>query len=312
MKRLFLLSLIFLSVFIYSEEYNVYNFITVKSFNHEELGFDISTEDGPNGPQLVYGNNTMIINDSRERRLAFLDKDFNIKEYVAKERSGLNFVYSRNNETLITSFIHHVLIIDRLTGEREFFVMVRDLPNINKPFDPFYFDDYLFLKTNGNELLALELSDDLPREVKNVLDETQIRNLILTLPELSDISIDSKNRIFLNGELQTRDYETFYRYWEEKNGSIEKVGNASEITTSTSINLHSGTSFVGRDNNGNVYWNDGMAILIFNNNGNLIDKFYLNPEMYFSCTPVVDPVGNIYFFKYRSDRIELNKISRQW
>ena len=133
---------------------------------------------------------------------------------------------------------------------------------------------------------------------RNVLGTAATRALFApgSTYETNGLSIDDANRLFLNGELVVRDYETFLDYWIEVHSEqgIEQpdIG----ISMNAETFRHGSPQYVGRDNDGNYYWGGGTTGIVFDENGLLIDVFAVHQVLGRDFSSFVHPTGDIYFF----------------
>jgi len=139
-----------------------------------------------------------------------------------------------------------------------------------------------------------------PEETRKIIKEKQ-------LPGLENLSIDDKDRLFVNGELVTKDFDVFVEYWNEKHKKLKEKASKLNITVNPESHFGGRLFNLGKDAAGNYYWGDGVRILVFNKDGFLIDYFKgTNGD---SITiPALHPCGDIYFIgpKYGTEKVKTN------
>ncbi len=142
-------------------------------------------------------------------------------------------------------------------------------------------------------------------------------NTLLNDPQkcgLMGVDIDGENRLFLNGELVTRDYDVYIRYWMEKNKVIsprdfwQDKRHAYPPTSGTS----SGVTYFGKDAKGNQYWSEvSEYVSVFSNQGFVIDYFRYDFSKS-KTLPAVHPCGDVYFLDYDKDGVYLYRVENVW
>jgi len=152
---------------------------------------------------------------------------------------------------------------------------------------------------------------------RNILNQEQTLALF-NEPEkygLEGVTIDDRNRLFIDGELQTKDYKTFYSYWmEQMDFSDPDDYRLSEIHKYRPINIKSAeyVHFLGIDNIKNMYWRAGnKTILVFDDSGRI--KFRFEFDFLKSKTqPAIHPSGDVYFLDYDTEGVYVYRIQNVW
>ena len=148
---------------------------------------------------------------------------------------------------------------------------------------------------------------------RNTLNSDATRALFTNNDEVipEGLTIDEQDRLFLNSELVTRDYEVFLAYFIERYSHRGPYGlleeHAFRLTASEFMPL------VGRDGDGNWYWYNGFSkqIIIFDESGFVIDRFPLNPDQSLTI-PAVHPSGDVYTLSFDDDGVTVWRIERRW
>lgn len=316
MKKIILyLLLLYLvsTLFADDDQFNSYELEILKEFSFGDefngIGIqEIEEPSGPFGPGLFSSGTSFVINDEINKRFIYLTEDYEIDQINDYFTSWENMSISLGDMYII-GYTTHRIKIQNLSDNKITTIYSNIFPEIERYKSFFLFKDYLFIHTRNNELKSVALYNDV--ELQNI---QKTREMLLANSEFSNIVVDKNSRLFYKSILKTRDYETFYRYWEEINGEVRSIKNAEFLVLKPEISLHSGTRYLGEDNDGNTYWNDGMGIWIFNLNGDCIDLFFPIPQIFYSTKPVILPSGDIYGlnYNYDSEKIELFKISRVW
>jgi hypothetical protein len=185
-------------------------------------------------------------------------------------------------------------------------------------YSSFYYGNVVFayLK-DGSVISVVNPGIDSKVNNQNMLNPLMTRSLF-NKPEsygLRGLSIDEKNRFFLNDNLVTRFYNSFYEYWDERHKRIEskKDVKASFVKYARQF-LSDGvpTEFVGRDIRENSYWQRNNGIIVFDGEGWPIDLFFPKNESSVKTTFSVHPSGDVYFIDYDKNGVYLYRIANVW
>jgi hypothetical protein len=128
-----------------------------------------------------------------------------------------------------------------------------------------------------------------------------------------EVQVDGEGRLFIDGQLVTRDYQQFWQYMEEAHGPVSLGGEIADSGIPVRISYNTKPYFLGRDLNGNWYWNDSGGILVHSPDGSLINVFITELGT-LPIRPAIDQLGNVYILD-RSDTDEvfnLYRIPNDW
>ncbi len=179
-----------------------------------------------------------------------------------------------------------------------------------------YINNTIFYWLNDGDFLSIiEPGTNFIENNRNILNTEETRALFgeNSEYEANGLNIDENNRLFLHDELITRDYDTFYLYWQERHrltGSSEPERDFSMRGSSfLSRNFSNTPIFIGMDSDSNYYWSIGQSgILVFNAQGFLIDIFICD-QAASKIWPTVHPSGDVYFFTWEEEYEEIQQFS---
>lgn len=331
---LWIIILFFFNIVISSQEYIEYNMELVKTFpkgsDKGKLQINLKLpQGGPTTMNFDQEGNWYIIDFLDRRLLKFnnnleqINEAKDIHAITAKE-----FVINSNNDVI--GYNNKVFTVDNLSGEKKIKIDLNNSDLFDKVYDNpnFIYNDsmvFFYLK-NGDLISIVDPNNDSKKNIEKIMKkeetkkylEDRKKSLLLSIFKLNKNDADVKDNKFIviNGELQNRDYKDFYKFFKEikqEKGSKTKTLNPKlEKFTDDYLAKLREMRYIGKDKDGNFYWDSfASKILIFNNEGELIDAFKYNYLKSF-ITPAVHPSGDIYFFAYDSNQSYLYKIARQW
>lgn len=322
MKAKILIILLMISFSINANEYNTYELENVHDFKASHYGVggdrDLSlilegTNPGPDGPGLFFIEDQLAISDQAywndQRRTIFLTKDYNFEKILQDSFFGMNVIRFENiyiGEN--ASFIQLFSIVDK--WEMEMYSSQDRISIIKSANDIYYQDDTLFIYDKSNTLWAIKgpSMDDSQNKANLIKEEDIVREIKDGV--FKGLTIDDKKRLFLNNELQTIKYKTFVKYWSEK--SPDLIGNILDgVYSFERLSKSNYSNYLGRDSDDNYYWSSRKTIVVFNNEGLLIERFKFDSKKS-DTFPAVSPEGDIFFMNYDTDKVTLYKIPRQW
>jgi hypothetical protein len=129
------------------------------------------------------------------------------------------------------------------------------------------------------------------------------------------VTLDNESRLFVNGELETRDYKVYISYWME-NYQIADIQEYRRLKEHKKWPLNKdayGMTYLGKDSNSNQYWHNSTldAILVFNEHGYCQDFFkYDNNKS--KTLPAIHPSGDVHFLDYDKNGVYLLRIENVW
>lgn len=320
MKKI-LLVFILSCIKLYSIEYNSYPLevehvfnSSFKGKNHEDdLASDFFTAQFPKGPLIYFDEEELVIGDQarKDSRTIYLNDNYGFNRiydysfFQAEIISFNNFFVGYNYYSIIT--------YDNTKGwEKISKLKFRDFPPLLNFKDLYYQDNTVFVLSNTNVWYAFkEPGLDYEENFDTMINEEEIIEAINN-GEYEGLTIDDNKRLFLNGELQTINYNTFTKYWLEKQKILD-LPKPNVNFTMTIDDLKTGSEdLLGIDSDGNSYWSSwNTDIAVFDKNGFLIELFVVSREKS-STNPAISPDGDVYFLQHEQDKITLYKIARQW
>jgi hypothetical protein len=309
---LFCIAISIFSISLEGQETNSYPLIEVKIFDigkgDEQLGYDSSqiVKQGPTG-----------IGFSNQGRLYVLDY-FNNMLKIGNARFDLIKAIKIDDDTWspITLLVTKDIIIG-LNSYRASYIkndgIVKNLIWHENAFNPIkvaFIPNYCF-SYSDNELTVF-LFDSKEKAGYRVLNESATYALIDT-PEkygLIGVTIDGKNRLFINGKLETRDYRAYMEYWAQKYNFVNVISFCRDSMHKVTpySEEQEGINYLGEDINGNIIWSVyGMTILVFTRKGQCINKFdYDNNKC--KTLPAIHPSGDVYFLDYDKEGVYLYRV----
>lgn len=326
MKFGLILTMLLVSVNIYGDFYNRYYSEPVAEFKigdmEEELSYSPmpvpGESEGP-GSFAFDQNGHCFINDIHKSRFVVLDSIYSIKEYITYE--SISLMSSAKQLTVTPEGIignSYGTSIGKLSfkGQSLFRFSLYD-STIYKKFDKstslVLGNSVIYYDKDKNPYIFPSLTNDEKQNIANVV-----------LPESFDDYLYSLNAddylnqyTFINGGVikdgivHTSDFRVFDAYWNHKKKNStppEHLFNMHGL----GMDIFKKPVYLGSDNDGNMYWNNGKTlILVFNKDGWIIDIFFY--EKHLSKTyPAVHPNGDIYLLNYDETKVTLNKITRKW
>ncbi len=195
-------------------------------------------------------------------------------------------------------------------------VTVRSQKKDNARIDSYLSSGYCVIYGEGTLLSIPNPGPDPVENNKRNLNEGQTRALFAE-PEkygLVGLSLDEKNRLFLNRELVTRNYKTFFEYWSSENESETLIKNGDRFNyTPEFFYRKADPLYCGSDNNKNTYWASSNLIMVFGPDGFLKDMFIPENAMEKKKTSyAVHPSGDVYFLDYDKEGVYLYRVENVW
>lgn len=322
-KKLLICLFLTTAMFIFADEYHSYDQELVKTFpigsGSGEMRIDLMAP-SDTGPSAVAFDEKgyLYISDILNSRVLVYAPGFELE----KELVDLYGVYakqlvvSRDNYLLTYSY-HFSFRIDNFQGEKKAAVYLRNSEyrnTINPVSSYIYAKDIIFGYLKDGQIISIPGAGTNSKEnLKKILDNEETHALFEegSSYDLDGLVLDDKNRLFLNGELLTRDYNIYYYYWKNRHEDVEIEQPKLDITMTAEDYLKGSVTYLGKDKDGNVYWNRSMGISVFDKNGVLLDVF-LPTQLKSASYPTVHPSGDIYYLFYDEENIYLYKITRRW
>ena len=226
-----------------------------------------------------------------------------------------------NNEFLIIN--SKMFAMDDSEGNKKFIINLRDSDfnnSISSAPDFFYIKNSVYFRLKSGNLVSIENP--------GINSEENINKAIVISYDLPEYSYSDNNFntelkmlefyeqdiLVQDGEIKTIKFDVFDKFWNYKNqgnfqnDSNDFIENIVDLDGVSPIYI----KYIGRDLDGNYYWDYRGKIIINNNKGMMIEYFkydYLNINTF---PPAVHPSGDVYFLHYDSEAVYLNKIARVW
>jgi len=312
-----IISMVFLVLNLNAIEFNTYDMEIEHVFKASLLGeddvnnlaVDLYSMGGEvsRGPSLFFLENDLIVHDEAGKyRTVLLDTDYSFKEtydYCIYNSTFYNF----NNTILGMNSYNGIKIVENKE-------IISDISFTNLSFlrnnkDLYYQDNTLFIFDKDNNLWGIKnpgLDNDENR--KNIVKEEEIIKEI-TEGKYKGLTIDSKKRLFLDGELQTINIITYFDYLKDKTNTDLPILNKKN---KENFYISNNTVFIAKDNKGFSYWYKNNRILIVSDKNIPVIDYLITKEFRLDTYPAVSPEGDIYFMKYNEDNVTLYKIARKW
>lgn len=209
------------------------------------------------------------------------------------------FLSSRNN-----SFVG-------ISNREHFEIDLDDYAGLNK--DHFLYLNNIVLFTDDRGFLYglfLNNSNDFRilshRETEQILEEQSFW-------EINDLQIEDRIYILDKNRLVTRDYRTFFRYWNSYYGDEFQTMEEHNWTGIPSLRAADDIDHLGTDNSGNNYWYFGnSAIFVTNSFGILVDIFQVQDNGSVLTWPTIHPNGDIIFLGLKDEAYHIYSVRNIW
>jgi hypothetical protein len=328
-KILYLLFYIILSSFLNAQEYNVYNQELLYKFDIgvkiNQLGYSNSFNPGGEypGPSAICfdEDGNLYIEDYWKNRIAVFNSEFEyIKQLLDKhdsrrdfEKSDLLEIY---NKKILKHYIGFRLIIYSMQNQFEVYFTGTKYKDVIKSIPFVYSNDIIIISLRDGNIMSIpNLGPDWEENNKKILDYEETKALFKpgAMYNLKGLTLDDKNRIFLNGELLTRDYKVFYEYWKERFSRCGYEDNKKYLLSNwVSSKSASDMTYLGRDIADNYYWKCMYKYIAIYNP---IQSFFYFFEYYYNKSktlPAVHPSGDVYFLDYDENGVYLYRVKNVW
>ena len=321
MKRtLLLISIIIQFYILYSQQYALYESEIMKVFNsgemNNQLGLDYpGYEIGVNGPSAMGFTETgeVYIMDHINDRLQKYSNTYIWKSSTAIENRPVMaiIIADKNGCQVITSLEYKYV---NNTGDLEIDVLF-GMEKRQSIIEYIRIDNILFVYIDNSFFAINEPGIDPANNNLRMLDATQIR-VLFDNPlayGLDGVTLDSKNRLIVNGELVTRSYEAFVTYYMEKRSFTDVLQFTRQVENKyRALNYKGGGNyFAGKDETGNWYWFNSGYLSIFSDKGFQIDLINLVNNSR-QTTPAIHPSGDVYFLDYDKNNVFVKRIQNVW
>jgi hypothetical protein len=255
-----------------------------------------------------------IIYDGVNDRIVLTDNKLTFQHTIATNINILLWPTIANDEqTIILQSRSQGIIL--FTQSREIRLSVYQFPEFRDYRSFAYYDDVLFV--HDAELNLWSIPEPVMDQAENrakLLNERQTREYVNERwGSTGELQVDEEGRLFIDGQLVTRDYQQFWQYMEEVNGPVTLGGGIVNSGIPVKISYNTKPYFLGHDLNGNWYWNDSGGILVHSPDGSLINVFITELGT-LSIRPAIDQLGNVYILELspNQDQFNLYRIPNDW
>lgn len=324
MRYGYILFLLFICINAFGQQYHEYDTELVFTLEigpeEHELGFQRALA-APTGFGFIDSNHIMISDPAKERNVIYdlngnyIESVSNFLPYASSIQQGVGtYLYAypeRRQYVGVSAFdIETQLPIYEVAFLVENQRSMRIEPNSIIPFPQIVF----FYDSNGSIHAIPNPGLDRSENQRNILGSEETHALFVennpVLPE--GLLIDERSRLFLNGNLITRNEDVFAHYWFE----LDNMHWRSDAHSAQSYSAANDFHLIGLDRDSNWYWYDGIArnILIYDVNGIVIDIFSIN-QRNLTTIPTLHPSGDIYtmyFDQEDYDSVTIYRITRRW
>ena len=265
-------------------------------------------------PAFVLGARALTIFDPIDGRIVTLDDSYKIASSV-----GLGYPRSYPvKRDRFFAFGSTIVIYDEegydlCDDSGKFLFQVDEHRGSDNPRSLFLYRNVLFANYNQTGFASYVLTGD--RAKPSRLDTSQTRALFADNSpiDLAGLTLDDKNRLFLDGDLVTMDYDTFIEYFAHEKGNASATPPAYvhvDLAYALLRTMHS-NEFVGRDASGNWYWrSNGYYLLVMNKLGWLIAAIQSEDKDIDSTA--VAPNGDIYSLRSDDTWVYLERFENTW
>lgn len=314
MRIIIILSIMLCNIGLYSMEYNTYEMVKVHEFNASEDTKDNSYlrtnfyDQDPHGPMLYFDNDKLVLADQNNNRTIILNENYSFSQIY-------NFSFF---EDKIYNFGKFFIGFNKAYGvvvsdDEKIIIRVSfdDIIQLRQSTNVFYHSNILFIYDKNGKLWSIKNPGlDKNLNILNLLNETETIKLFMNKNIVDGLTIDSKKRIYLDGELQTVDIKIFTEY--KKNTRDIENKPYTEKNFEEDYFVDNSGVFIGFDEDGNSYWYYNRGVLVINAYGWPIMIFTVNDQSKVSTTPTVSNKGDVFFLHSEPDLVTLYKIPRKW
>jgi hypothetical protein len=279
---------------------------------------------GPVGPAAMnFTGNVLIIADALNGRIVELDEKFQFRKTTKiNTEITLGHIYKGDNHYI---FYYEIEILTAFNQHGDTLFNF----NINNGNDPVFKagsatlgalhiqDDFFIVKdTTSGRFIHIDnyLSENIKVNSYSDIEGAQlmVENIRKKNPG-TEIEIDGRNRILINDELSTLNYEEYYNYWTSiHKQTLVKNPNALDFSLREYSFLKNQPFFIGKDKENNTYWAYPQGLtLVFDTNGFLLDIF-IPGSITSMIFPAVHPSGDVYFMEWDKEYVSLYKVDRRW
>ncbi|WP_155816559.1 hypothetical protein [Spirochaeta thermophila] len=202
----------------------------------------------PYKPVMGHALRGLLIFDIMNGRFVFLDtKGYRVEREVRCELDYETTPYQVEEDVFVLSRPEWYRVIEVYDARRGEMAVVND-ERFKDYRSWWYYGGVLFIQDAEGRLWSVpdpEVDEEANR--RKVLDEEGTRRYVEERwGESGEVRIDEEGRLFIRGELATRDYTTWFEY-----------------RTGEKIEVIRGNTYLGKDKDGNVYWGSIGSVVVY-------------------------------------------------
>jgi hypothetical protein len=273
----------------------------------------------PDRPLLGSGlSDGFIIYDGVNDRILLTNNKLTFQHSIATSINILLWPTIANDEqTIILQSRSQGIIL--FTQAREIRLSVYQFPEFRNYRSFAYYDDVLFVHDAELNLWSIpEPVIDQDENRAKLLNERQTREYVNERWGASgEVQVDGEGRLFIDGQLVTRDWSAYLEYYAERNENQQAPSYAAERPYRGYLDrFRNNLRYLGRDANGNRYWNSAQrTIFVFSEDGWVEEIFHYDPLQISGYPAVEYQTGDIYFLGRpveNNTSIPLYRIPNDW
>jgi hypothetical protein len=321
---------------LYCDQVNNYSLELIKTFgvgnNENTLGYASTRERGPGdepGPSAYnFYNNNLYVMDSWNSCIKKFDKNFNLLENF----NNLDLyqpwkIEVDNFENFNVLYSSGIIKIDK-NGNKIFYIDFKRRGYEIKadPLKSIIMDNIIYIFMNDGSLKYIKDPGlDAKANAKKIKDISELNlndssdnasTRVMSSSDTSEVKIEN-GVIIKDSELFIRDFEKYLHYKQTHRTAPEtRTMQTVKSNTSRDVNefLKPGfiNTYLGKDQDGNVYWDANSIVLVLNPDGVMIDAFTVDQNKVDVRFPAIHPSGDVYFMGYDPEGVYLYKVKRVW
>jgi hypothetical protein len=259
-----------------------------------------------------------IIYDGVNDRIVLTDNKLTFQHTIATNINILLWPTIANDEqTIILQSRSQGIIL--FTQSREIRLSVYQFPEFRDYRSFAYYDDVLFV--HDAELNLWSIPEPVMDQAENrakLLNERQTREYVNERwGSTGELQVDEEGRLFIDGQLVTRDWSTYLEYYAERNENQQAPSYAAERPYRGYLDrFRNNLRYLGKDAYGNRYWNSAQrTVFVFSEDGWVKKIFHYDPLQISGYPAVEYQTGDIYFLGRPVDNntsIPLYRIPNDW
>jgi len=348
MRNLFvILFLIVIQYVMVAEKYHTYNLELVATLPVGEGEGELKVEYAPDPNPSAFAfdkNGNLYISDLMIGKLVKYNPQFKYeKEFYDGYSGGARQLFiNENGEFLIYNAT--TFAVDDSNGNKKIQINLYESKYRDKiSGDPsfVYYDNIVFANLSDGSIISIPEpekdkeknkdkilgSEKTKQYIEDKANQNKFRNFNLSISGTNgnDKQMNVQNDIIIDGNIETRDFRKYYNHIKTKKKDKSKTDSKSnnflsdlfsskiDINPDTFISNNRDLHYLGKDQNKNVYWKDVDLVVIFNNEGELLDAFkFKQKKIHMLIPPTIHPSGDVYYLYYDDNNVYLYRIKRVW